>query len=236
MGVPVAPSAFVGRIFHVSDEGAVIEDLDLLPGGRSGDAERQVALDAGDFFLGEGKAKRTAVFAGGTLRTDTVFVERDGIVAGLSLDGLSLVAGEITVVRAVLEAVAGVQRPVGGHGEQVAEFGGPAGAARTHEGESGDGRIMGTVARRWSFDVARHRSDVDHPEWGQDAGGAAGRRMGNEVFLGIPVIRIIVAAGGDQGVHAREGIHVARTACAEQQRCCKDAQIFFHKTFRVSLK
>ncbi len=162
-----------------------------------------------------------------------LLVQRDGIIAGFCLDGFCLVAGEIAVVRAVLQAVAGAQRPVGGHGEQVAELGSPAGAARAHEGESGDGRVVCAVARRRTFDMAGDRTDVDHPERGQDAGRAAGRRMGDEVFLGIPVIRVIVAAGGDQGVHIVYGINPGRSATEKQQDRCQQRNEPMKKCFCI---
>ena len=222
VGPAVAPATLKGRVFHVADEGAVIQDFDFLPGGGSGDAERQVALDAGAFILREGEAKGSAVGRRRTLGPDAGFLQGAGIIAGRGFHVPE--GGPVTGELAVRQAVAGLDRAVGGHREQVAEFGPPAGSAGVHEGETRNRRVMGAVAGAGVVDVARDRAEVDHAEGCQGAGGTTGAGVGHEVLDGVPEVAVGVAAGGDERVGVVQRLDPRRLAADRKGEDREDKQ------------
>ena len=123
-----------------------VDHLDELPRGSAAHPSGKVDLDPRPIGLGEREAEHAAPRRGGGLDADLVIVERHGVVAGLGDLGLVAEARAVAVFRP-LRAALGVQRPGGGHHQEVAQVAIPAHAAHVRETEAFDRCMPVGIAR-----------------------------------------------------------------------------------------
>ena len=149
----------------MATECTVIDELDFLPCGRTGETESEVRLDTGHFRFREGKTQDTAMMGRCTFSKNVAFHKTGTVISWPCCFCLLIEFLTIARERTVIASITGLERTYSRHGKKVSELSAPARATETHEREADHGSVMDIVSWRVASLVYGYRTYVYHTIW-----------------------------------------------------------------------